>query len=383
MFLPLSLVYATQVVGLPVAQAGVAMTVGTMAGLVVPAVSAAIVDRVGARAVVVAGQLVQLAGSVTYLLAHGVVLVAVGAAMRSAGLQLFYSSMFTLITEVAGDRSTDRTFTVVGAVRGAAFGIGALAVGALLTGLGPTAYTLAIGIDATTYVVAAVLLLCWLPTPAPRRAAMDAATREVRPRASRVLRDPPYLGLIVVTTLFALDTDFFLVGFPVYAFDILHTPAWVPGAALALLTALGSAAATLALRMTRRLSRTTAMVFAAVIVVGWCLAGAAALVLPAGVRPAYLLGCTLLLVAANLVRAGRVNALAESAAPPEAKGRYLAAFQYAFTIAGVLAPAVVALFAVAAWLPWMVIAAGAVLGIPLLHWITRHLHTGCAEPRPA
>jgi hypothetical protein len=47
----------------------------------------------------------------------------------------------------------------------------------------------------------------------------------------------------------------------------------------------------------------------------------------------------------------RANALAEAIAPPAVRGRYLAAFQYAFTVPGVIAPAVVALFSVAVWLP--------------------------------
>jgi hypothetical protein len=40
----------------------------------------------------------------------------------------------------------------------------------------------------------------------------------------------------------------------------------------------------------------------------------------------------------------------------------------------VLAPAVVGLFAVAAWLPWAVIAAASLLGLLVLHWL------GCAIP---
>jgi len=60
----------------------------------------------------------------------------------------------------------------------------------------------------------------------------------------------------------------------------------------------------------------------------------------------------------QLVSTGRINALAEAAAPDAPGLAYLAAFQYAFTIAGVLAPAVVALFSVTPWLPWLVVAAG-------------------------
>ena len=59
--------------------------------------------------------------------------------------------------------------------------------------------------------------------------------------------------------------------------------------------------------------------------------------------------------AAGCCSPSRVNALAEAAAPAAVRGRYLAAFQYSFTVPGVLAPAVVALFSVAVWLPWLVV----------------------------
>jgi MFS family permease len=59
--------------------------------------------------------------------------------------------------------------------------------------------------------------------------------------------------------------------------------------------------------------------------------------------------------AAGLIFNSRVNALAEAAAPSATRGRYLAAFQYAFALAGVAAPGVVALFSIAIWLPWMVV----------------------------
>ena len=55
-------------------------------------------------------------------------------------------------------------------------------------------------------------------------------------------RDRPYLALIAITTLFAVSVDSYLVGVPVYALEVLHTPSWLPGALLALLTVITSTA---------------------------------------------------------------------------------------------------------------------------------------------
>jgi len=83
-----------------------------------------------------------------------------------------------------------------------------------------------------------------------------------------------------------------------------------------------------------------------------------------------------LLAAAGLVCGPRAGALAASVAPPQARGRYLAAFQYAFTGAGVLAPAVAALASVAVWLPWLLVATGAGVAIGGLQWLAGRLPAG-------
>ncbi|NBH09710.1 MFS transporter, partial [Amycolatopsis sp. SID8362] len=57
LFLPLALVYVTQVVGVPLAMAGTAVTLGTVGGLVVPPLAGRLVDRVGPRTVVIGAQL--------------------------------------------------------------------------------------------------------------------------------------------------------------------------------------------------------------------------------------------------------------------------------------------------------------------------------------
>ena len=60
-------------------------------------------------------------------------------------------------------------------------------------------------------------------------------------------------------------------------------------------------------------------------------------------------------------------------APAESRGRHLAAFQYAFTVPGVLAPAVVALFATGVWAPWVVVATCATTATVALPWLAARL----------
>lgn len=268
LFLPLTLVFVTQVVGLSVAQTGVTVTVGTLAGVAVLSVAGSLVERVGARAVVVAAHLLRAAGAGLYLLADGIVSVGLAAVLVAAGQQLFHGALFMLISDVAGDGPKDHVFTVVAMVRGASFALGALVVGALLNTAGPVGYRWGVIVDVASFVIAAAVLVLGLrvtPDRQPRTAGRPAGPAP----GTGVWRDRPFLTLIAITMLFALALDFFLVGMPVYILDILASLSWLPGALLAVLTIVGSTTGTLVLRWTGHWSRITAMQVAASVAAGW------------------------------------------------------------------------------------------------------------------
>jgi MFS family permease len=137
-----------------------------------------------------------------------------------------------------------------------------------------------------------------------------------------------------------------------------------------------------ALRATRDLSRIVVMQLGAALYLLWCGACLAAILVPPGWRPAELLAATLVLAAGGLLFGPRALALAEAAAPRAVRGRYLAAFQYAFTVAGVIAPAAVALYSVAVWLPWLLVGSCAALAILALRWLTGRLPVDAVRPAP-
>ena len=125
LFLPLSLLYATRVVGLDVGVAGSVVAAATALSFAVPPVAGRVTHRLGPRFVVVCAQVVQCAGALAYLFADGARGVLVAAALMAAGVQLFYCSVFVLIADVSRDEAKERPFALVGMVRSAAFGLGA------------------------------------------------------------------------------------------------------------------------------------------------------------------------------------------------------------------------------------------------------------------
>lgn len=377
LFLPLAILYTTRVVGLPLAVAGTVVSVGTLIGLLVPPVAGRLVDRVGPRPVVIAAQLLQAAGAVTYLLANGIALTILAALLLAAGQQTFYSALFALIADIDDPGQHDHSFAVVGMVRSAAFGLGALFAGVVLVAAGQAGLRTAVGIDGLSFVAAAAGLALFVRT---RPHAADRASGHRAEHPGGVLSNRPYLALIAITGLAALAVDVFLVGLPVYVLDLLHGPSWLPGVVLALLTLITSTSAASVVRVTERFSRTTTMAWGAAAYVVWSVLTLLAAVLPMQLRASWILGATLVLAAANLLFGARANALAEAAAPRASRGRHLAAFQYAFTIAGVLAPAVVSLFTVAIWLPWALVAVCAGLAALALPRLGSYLPAHAVNP---
>jgi MFS family permease len=353
LFLPLALVFVTQVVGLPLGLAGTVITIGTMASLLVPPLAGRLVDRIGPCAVVIAAQFVQAVGAFGFLVADGVMSVLAASILLATGQQLFYCALYVLIADVSDDGPKERPFTVTAMVRTASFGLGALAAGALYAVAGAQGYRIAVAADGVSFLCAALLLAKLVRAP--------HTVLAVREAPMRVWQDRPYLAFIVIAGLFGLSLDFFLVGLPVYVLDQLNGPGWLPGAILALLTAVISVGGTLALRATRHLTRVQAMGLGSVLCVVWCVLSLGAVLVSPSWLAVYLLATTLVLAVATLVFGPRANVLAEAVAPPDARSRYLAAFQYAFTCAQVLAPAVVGLFSLAVWVPWALVAASACL----------------------
>jgi MFS family permease len=362
-FLPLTIVFLIRVVHLDVGAAGSLVGLASLVGLLVPAVASRVVDHVGARPLVVVSQLVQGLGMVGLLLAGGPVLASLAVAMSVAGLQLFYSCLSTLVADVAGPGPKDLPFTLVARVRGATFGLGALA-GSGIASLGDPAWLrVSVVVNLATFVVAAAIL--WLGVHPTAR--VRTPTGGGGPAA--VLSSRPFVGLMVVAFCTALPLDFLLSGHAVYVTEYLGVGAWVVGVSIALLTALSSTLGTVAVRLTDRFSRPATQAIGVALLAGWILTSVTALALPQDSRAGILLGSAVLVAVANVVPMARLAAMAEATAPDADKGRFLAVFQYPFSFAQVVAPALTSLLALAAWLPWAVLAAALLVALGVLRWL--------------
>jgi hypothetical protein len=110
---------------------------------------------------------------------------------------------------------------------------------------------------------------------------------------------------------------------------------------------------------------------------------AAAVGVPAAWLAGYLIAIVALFSAAELIHAPVSNALAAEAAPEQARGSYLAAFQYGFTIATVVVPAAFAvLFELGPAVPWIVVAAVAAAGTVIMPTLRSRLPASAVGAQP-
>ncbi|ADB29350.1 major facilitator superfamily MFS_1 [Kribbella flavida DSM 17836] len=346
---PLLLLFFVRVADIPLGTAGLLLTVATLFSIAAPAVVGQVIDRVGPRNLVIGAQFAQGLAFAGFFFGRSTWLLFLCALVTTTGQRVFWSSVFSLLSDVsdAGDR--DRWFGLGGMMQAGGFGLGALAAGALLTFDGDRPFLIAMALNAATFFVAGLLLL-------RIHAGHAARSAEDSGPAPLLRKDRPFLVLIGANTILALCTMLMGIGLPVYVSEALPAPKWLVGVLLAAVSVVLATGQTLVVRHTEKRRRTNVMIVAGLLWAVWGVMMAGLLHLPAGlVVPVLLLG-TAVFAAADVLHAATSNALAAAIAPERGRGKYLSYWQYSFTFASVLVPAFFAqLFEVRREFPWLAI----------------------------
>jgi MFS family permease len=353
LFLPLSLVYFVRLTPVPLAVVGVVLSIASLVPLPVPIWAGQLVDRFGPKPVVVGSQVLQAAGYAAFTVVQNPLGILVAASAVGVGVRFFWSAVFALIADFAERGTTGRTkdswFTLANIARTVGLAVGGLLTGVLVASGASEAYRATAWCAAGSFVLAAVLLVVAVSAPHVRPHEDDRGEGY-----AGLVRDRPFLALILVNTVLALSSFFLPLALPTVVTQQLGAPAWVTSALLAgnaVLVALLSAPLVRRAAGTRR---TRVLVVAGVLWAG----GSLLLALLAATGPGFLLPLlvvgTLLFPVAESIHAPVSQTLAEAVAPRASRGRYLATFQYSFAIASIIGPGFFAvLFEIAHPLPWI------------------------------
>jgi MFS family permease len=354
-FLPFSLLYFHYVGGLSLTEAGLGLTVSMLIAVPAPLVAGVLVDRVGPRTVAVATNAARVVGFLGYLLVHDLIALVMVALLISVSDRLFWVAQPALIGEFATSGSRDRWFGLTVALRAVGLGIGGLLAGLAVSSLGILGYHVLVVANAVSFALAAVLIAS---LRVPERTAVAALPAEPSLKGYRaVLADRPFCWIVASNVVFGIARTMILVGFPVYAIQVLGAPAWLAGVLYAVYTSLLAVAQTSLVRRLEHHRRTRALMLSALLWAGSFVLLAVTPLLPRQAIVVYLSAVTVLYTVAVMVHAGVIDALVIEAAPETLRGRYVAAFNLSWAAANALAPGIFTiLLAWYAGLPWIMLA---------------------------
>ncbi|GAB2537568.1 MFS transporter [Nocardia heshunensis] len=373
LFLPLTLVYLTRESGLTLGAAATVLAAATILSVFAPAVVMRVIGTVGARQVVIAAQLIQAAGLTIYLLSTGIAGAALAAFLMATGIQTFYSALLGLIADTAPRGPKDRAYAFVAMVRAGAFGVGTVVAGAALSLHTVIDLRVLATFDVVTFLIAGAILARFvhphhaIETRTDRGRGLTASSRE-------------FVAVLALCALVALPVDFLLVGFPVFATDVLRTPPIVVGVSLAVSAVTSSVAGPLLIRLTDSWSRTRSIAVGIGGAMIWCTSLLVAPWLPGTLLPVWIPVATVMLSVGSLLCTARLTAMAEAAVPVDQRARQLALLQYSFTAAQISAPLLGGLIEPIAALPWLILLLTSVTALTLLRWLGRRLGAAASSP---
>lgn len=334
---PLELLYGRLVVGLSLPESGAALTLAAGASILVGPFAGTLVDRLGARWVIVISNVAGALGCGLLLAAQNLWTFGLASFTLASSVRVFWAAYAPYVAGAVAGGNLERWFGWLRGVRSVGLTIGGLCA-ALILSLGSVrAIPALVVLDAASYLLAATLLFLVPQTirPSNDQQAPEAASYRT------ALRDRPNLWLMlhnVGNTLFAIAP---LMAMPIIVVEQLRLD---PG-----LVGLLSAEATALLAMTTAVS-------------GTVLRGHGRLGLLAGVNMLWLIACVSLALLAkpSLAAIGLFvglgvlavgegvysvvgDALPIAIAPKHLSGRYTALHQMAWGVSEAIAPTTVAL----------------------------------------
>lgn len=332
LFMPLTLLYFLAMTDLSLVQIGSALSLSALVTMPGAFVIGSLVDRFGPRRMMLLGNLIQAVGMAAYLWADSLLAVALWTTLLNIGRQSFWGSFGNVVTAISAPGERELWFGFLQAVRNLGYSVGGVLAGIALQVGTDLAFQTVVVLNAVTFVVAFFLLL---DVPDHRVAHNEDAPVE---GWGVVLRDGPFLRLVLGQLGFVAGMMVLNFALPVYVAETIDLPGWVVGAIFTLNTALVGLGQGLVVRgmtgqVRARMMGLAQLVFvlsyAMFVVAGWLPVWLAVVVMLVG-SAVYTFG--------ELTGGPVFSATAAEAAPDHLRGRYLGLFQLGWGLGGAVAP---------------------------------------------
>lgn len=330
-FMPISMLYFLAVTPLSLIQVGAAISIASFVALPAGPLIGALVDRLGAKRILLTGNALQAIGFVAYLVAESFASVLLWTVVVTLGRTAFWGSYGNIVATISQPGERERWFGFLGALRNVGFAVGGLVAGAAVAVGSDLAFAVVVIVNAVSYAVAFVLLLS-VPETDPE------VPEELPGTWADVLHDGPYRLLVVAQVGYSLPMMVLNFALPVYAVTVLDLPGWIVGVVFTincLMVGFGQGLVVNALTgwVRARVLLFTQAAFAAAYLI-WL----GVSVVPLAAALAVMVLGVVVYTLAELTGGPVLSALAAEAAPPHLRGRYLSLIQLAWNISSTIAP---------------------------------------------
>jgi MFS family permease len=334
-FMPISILYFLSSTSLSLVHIGLALSIASALQLPFAPMLGGLVDRIGAKQVLLAANVVQALGFIGYVFADSFGSVLAAAAVVQLGQTAFWGSFSPLVATISEPGERERWFGFLGALRNASFAIGGLVAALAITVGTTTAYTTVVVVNAASYLLAFTLLLS---VESPRPAGATAPGRGSPAGWGQVLRDRPYLLLVATNYTYATSAMALNIAMPVYITMSLGLPGWVAGAVFTINTIMIGLGQGLVVNAMEGSVRTN------IITLGALLSASSYVVLLCADMTTVAVGVVVVLTGAVVYTGGELvagpvlTALSTDAAPVHLRGRYVSLYQMSWTASLTVAP---------------------------------------------
>jgi MFS family permease len=332
-FMPMSVLFFLASTPLSLVQVGLALSIASALRLPLSPVLGTLVDRIGAKRILLAANLLQAAGFVAYVFVDSLPGVVAASALVQLGQTAFWGSFSPVVAAISAFGERERWFGFLGALRNARFAIGGLVAAGVITIGTTTVYSIVVLANAGSYLLSYALLLS-LESPAPARAPAGTASRGW----GSVLRDRPYLALIATNLTYAMSANALNIAMPVYFTKLLDLPGWVAGAVFTINTVMIGLGQGLVVNAMTGAARSRILVIGGLFsVVSYVVMGLAGWA-PVVVATVIVLAGAVIYTVGELTCGPVLVALSTDAAPVHLRGRYTSLYQASWTVASTIAP---------------------------------------------
>jgi MFS family permease len=360
--LPFTIIYLHEVRGFDLGVSGTLMSVIAITGLIVTGPGGTLIDRYGARRVLLAGLVAMIAGC--SLLAFATHPVVAGAALVLIGVNFGVSwpGFNALIATVVGGDLRQQYFGVNFALVNLGIGVGGIIGGFYIDVARPETFTVIFLLDAASSLIPMALLLG--PLRHVRTQAEPSDTARPEGGYGEILRKPAVLWVTLLTFI-AVFIGYGQMegGFPAFAREVAEVPTRVIGFAFAVNTAVIVLLQFFVLARISGKRRTRVMiVMTGVWAVSWLVLGAAGLVPGSLVAAIGVLAFMGVFALGETMMQPTIPGVYNDLASDHNRGRYNAINSGAFQLGAITGP----------------IAAGLLLGNGLGGWYIAVMVAGCA-----